>query len=728
MSRAFHYATESRTPTSRMVHLQHGGVSVVIDVRSGEDPSVVHWGRGLNEADPVGIFDAVDGAAAHSTSDLPAHVSLIPQESLRFLGRPGLVGSRADAHWSPSFTLQDSEWNADAARFVLTDPIAELRIESKLQLDASGLLCVSHQLTNIGPTDYTLHELGVSLPVPARALERLDLAGRWSYERQPQRARIGTGTWLRELRHGRTGFDSPLALIEGTPGFSNQTGEIWGIHFGWSGNSNLWGERTPEGHQSLGASELLGPAGMTLAPGESYETPTLYASWSDSGLDGMAHRFHNYLRGRKTHPSSARPVTFNSWEAVYFDQTPRGIARLANVAHAYGAERFVLDDGWFLGRRTDHSGLGDWTIDPDVWPAGLEPTVKHITGLGMQFGIWVEPEMVNPDSNLYRAHPDWILTVPARKEPALWRNQYVLDVANPDVFSYLLGALDNLLSTLAISFVKWDHNRDLIDAAAPDGQHRTHQQTLAVYALIDEIRRRHPTVEVESCSSGGGRVDLGILARTDRVWASDSNDAVDRLAIQRWTSLLLPPELVGSHIGPPTAHITGRTQSLAFRFAVALLGSLGIEWDLSTATANETAGLDEGIGLYKRFRGLIHTGALFHADLADPGTALQGVVSADKSEALYEYLQVTTAQFAMPGPTPLPGLDPLATYRIEYLHIPGAPPFANRAAPAWLGEEGVTISGSVLGTIGLSLPGLRPEQAVLVHLIKVPEVGASSHQ
>ena len=279
-------------------------------------------------------------------------------------------------------------------------------------------------------------------------------------------------------------------------------------------------------------------------------------------------------------------MVLNTWEAVYFDHRLDRLTALADTAAELGVERFVLDDGWFRHRRDDTAGLGDWYVDEDVWPHGLHPLIDHVRGRGMEFGLWVEPEMVNPDSDLARAHPDWVLPGPP------WRHQQALDITIPEAYAYILERLDALLSEYDIAFLKWDHNRDLVTP--------THEQTLATYRLLDELRARHPGVEIESCSSGGARVDLGILARTDRVWASDTNDALERQNIQRWTQLLLPPELVGSHVGPPRAHTTGRTHDLSFRAATALFGHFGIEWDIASASDEERTELAEWIARYKR--------------------------------------------------------------------------------------------------------------------------------
>jgi alpha-galactosidase len=371
-------------------------------------------------------------------------------------------------------------------------------------------------------------------------------------------------------------------------------------------------------------------------------------------------------------------VVLNTWEAIYFDHRLDRLKALADTAAELGVERFVLDDGWFRHRRDDTAGLGDWFVDEGVWPDGLHPLIDHVRGLGMEFGLWVEPEMVNPDSDLARAHPDWVLPGPP------WRNQQGLDITIPEAYAYILERLDALLGEYDIAYLKWDHNRDLVTP--------THNQTLAVYRLLDELRERHPGIEIESCSSGGARVDLGILARTDRVWASDTNDALERQNIQRWTQLLLPPELVGSHVGPPTAHTTGRTHDLSFRAATALFGHFGIEWDVTSASDDERAELAEWIERYKRRRDLLHSGEVVRADLPDPAFALHGVVAADKSEALYCFVAMATSASERPGAVRLPGLDPEKRYRVNDL----------------------TMSGRALMTAGLQMPLLGPEQAVLI--------------
>jgi alpha-galactosidase len=244
-----------------------------------------------------------------------------------------------------------------------------------------------------------------------------------------------------------------------------------------------------------------------------------------------------------------------------------------------------------------------------------------------------------------------------------------------------------------------------------------HAQTLAVYRLIDELKGANPGLEIESCSSGGARVDLGILARTDRVWASDCNDALERQHIQRWTGLLLPPELIGAHVGPPTAHTTDRTQTLGFRAATALFGHFGVEWDISAATEQDRAGLAEVIALYQRLRPMLHTGAVVNTDHPDPSATFSGIVAVDRSAALFSYAQLTAGTLEAPAPIRFAGLDPDRRYTVTVVEPAGPPGTTGDRGPAWMADGSITLPGSVLHTVGLALPVLQPEQAVLLELV-----------
>ena len=517
----------------------------------------------------------------------------------------------------------------------------------------------------------------------------------------------------RENRRGRTGPDAPLILAAGTAGFDTRGGEVWAVHVAWSGNHISYAERLSGGAAVLGGGELLLPGEVVLGSGESYTTPWVYGAHG-TGLDAIAARFHTHLRSRPQHPRSPRPVVMNTWEAVYFDHDLARLTELARLGAEAGVERYVLDDGWFRHRRDDTAGLGDWYVDEGVWPDGLHPLVEAVRGLGMEFGLWVEPEMVNLDSDLARAHPDWVLGTDGRT-PLSSRHQQVLDLAHPDAYAYILERLDALLGEYPISYLKWDHNRDLLEAGGRTGTPGVHAQTLAVYRLLDELRARHPGVEIESCSSGGLRVDLEVLEHTDRVWGSDVIDPLERQQIQRWTAQLIPPELVGSHVGAPRAHTTGRTHDLSFRAGTALFDSFGIEWDLTKATDVERTELASWVALYKEVRELLHTGTVVRAPQHDPSFAVHGVVAPDRSDALFALVQLVTPETSVPGAVRLPGLDPARRYRVG-LQPPGdRPAMRGLRAPEWL-AEGVTLPGSVLEYAGLRAPALFPEQLLLVRV------------
>jgi alpha-galactosidase len=703
--------------TDRLIHLRGGGTSVVLDARGDGLPRVAHWGAGLgDDADLDALAAATTPPLATAAADVRVPLSLLPERAAGHRGRPGLTGSRDGRAWSPSFRIGALEQRG-AGEVVVTaeEPSVGLVLRTDLRLAESGVLRLRHTLRNDAAEAYRLDELACVLPIPPVAREVLDLTGRWCRERSPQRRPLGFGTWLRESRHGRTGHDAPLMLVAGTPGFGFRDGEVWGVHLGWSGDASTWAERLPDGPAVLGAAELLGPGEMVLEPEQEYETPWLYAVWSRHGLDGLSAAMHAWIRARPAHPRRPRPVVLNTWEAVYFDHRLDRLVELADTAARVGVERFVLDDGWFGARRDDTAGLGDWHVAPDVWPQGLGPLVDHVRGLGMEVGLWVEPEMVNPDSDLFRAHPDWVMRAGGDRLPLPWRHQQVLDLANPDAYAHVRDRLDAVVGEYDIDYLKWDHNRDLVEAGH-DGRPGVHEQTLAAYRLLDELRERRPGLEIESCSSGGARVDLGILARTDRVWASDTNDALERPAIQRWTQLLLPPELVGTHVGPPRAHTTGRTHDLSFRVATALFGHFGIEWDIVTASTEEQAGLAEAIAFYKRMRGLLHTGEVVRADHHDPAALLHGVVAPDRGEALFAYVQLTTSVAETPGAARLPGLAPERAYAVAPVAPAGGPALQQAKPPLWLEGGGVTLAGGALATAGLEMPALQPEQALLLHL------------
>ncbi|MFU8874681.1 alpha-galactosidase [Micromonospora sp. SL4-19] len=705
-----------------VVHLRGGGVSIVVHAGGPGLPVLRYWGPELGDADARSVGLGFGEALPVNSPDPVVPLAMLPEASTGHMGRPGLRGHRMGTCWSSAFALTDVAVATGTARFTAVDNRAELELVTEVEVTPSGLGRVRHELTNRGATAYVLDGLEVALPVPPHADEVLDFTGRWARERHPQRRPFDRGAWVRESRRGRTGHDATIGLVAGTRGFGFRGGEVWGIHVAWSGNHVTYAQRLPDGRSTLGGGELLLSGEVILAAGESYRSPWIYAAYSREGLDGLSAVFHRWLRSRSHHPAPARPrpVVLNTWEAVYFDHDHDRLRALAEAAAEVGVERFVLDDGWFAGRRHSSAGLGDWFVDPDVWPDGLGPLVDHVESLGMEFGLWVEPEMINPDSDLFRSHPDWVLGPAPGVLPVTIRRQQVLNLAHPAAYRYILDRLDQLLRDHNIRYLKWDHNRDLVDAGQ-DGLASVHDQTLAVYRLLAELRRKHPGVEIESCSSGGARIDLQMLEYTDRVWASDCNDALERQAIQRWTGLVLPPELIGSHVGPSRSHTTSRTHDLSFRLATAIFGHLGLEWDVSTATEEERRQLRRAIALYRDLRPLLHTGTVVRVDHPDSAAWAHGVVSADRSAAVFAYAQLATSVDAVPAPWRMPGLDPHRLYRVQVLDQIGQPATAGRSDPAWFESGSVDVSGHVLAVMGLPPPLLAPEQAALVRLDAVGE-------
>lgn len=693
-------------------HLDAGGTSVILDTRQGT-PRIVHWGPSLGAVSGAELEALADASIPQRVSggvDSPALLSLLPLESAGWASVPALEGGFGRRPLFPALTVSSIDETEAGLRIGLTDD--ELRVVIEIAVTPSGLFTQRATVTNTAAESLRLDRLELSFPLPETARELLDTTGHHLRERHPQRHAFTIGEHVRSSRRGRPGADATLLLLAGTPGFGFERGLVHGVHLGWSGNSTLRAERTPAGHALLGASELLRSGEIELAPGESYATPIAYGSWGD-GLTELSARFHAELRARPTHPRRPRPVTLNTWEAVYFDHSLERLTELAVQAALVGVERFVLDDGWFLGRRDDTAGLGDWTVDRTVWTEGLTPLIFRVHELGMEFGIWVEPEMVNPDSELAREHPDWILGAGGRL-PASARQQQVLDLAHPDAYAYILGALDALLSEYDIAYLKWDHNRDLLEAVAPRSGHAAvHENVLAVYRLFDELKARHPGLEIESCASGGARVDLGVLDHTDRIWTSDCIDPLERQTIQAYTGLVVPPELMGEHIAGPQSHSTGRTHALSFRAGTAFFGHYGIEWDISALDAETSEQLATWIAFHKRMRPLLHTGRTVRADSVDGASVLSGVVAADGSEALYALAQLRTSESYPPGRVIFPGLDPRTDYELRLAPV-STPLGGPGQSPLPWTERRTVLSGRTLGTVGVQAPVLHPEQLVLI--------------
>ena len=506
--------------------------------------------------------------------------------------------------------------------------------------------------------------------LPAAGGSRLThLAGAFARETHVHREALGPGTKVLESRVGITSHDANPFFMLDEGEATEEAGEVWFGALAWSGNWRLSLARGPHGVRVVGG---INPFDFSwrLEAGEAFTTPTFLAGRTDGGFGEASRILHRHQRERvlPARPAGPRPVLYNSWEATEFDISEEGQAALAERAAALGVELFVVDDGWFGARDDDARGLGDWTPSPRKFPRGLTPLIERVRGLGMRFGLWVEPEMVNVDSDLYRAHPDWVYHF-ATRERTERRNQLVLNLARDDVREHLLGVLDALLRDHDVAYVKWDMNRPITEpgwAQAPAGRERELwvRHVHGLYALLAALRERHPDVAFESCASGGGRVDLGILRLCDQTWPSDNTDAVDRLAIQEGYSLAYAPRTMSCWVADPALWHPERRLPLAFRFHVAMCGVLGIGGDLLEWAPEELAEARAWVERYKGVRDVVQEGQLYR---------LVGARASGRSAVQYVHgprsvvfaFQVAERFDEPVLRLPLRGLEPAARYAVS---------------------------------------------------------------
>ncbi len=663
----------------------HGtAVSLILELPEGEAPLWRYWGRRLPDGVALQPIRASRPTPSFSL-DFDQPLSLFPGLGVGWFGESALLAHRAGRDWTFQATSSAVEQDGQTATMWLTDDVAKIAVAITLNLDSqSDVLTVSTTLTNLGDAILDVQWLAAGVvPLPGDACEVHSFGGRHNDEFVPITDQLTRSTWRRENRRGLTSHACfPGAIVAAA-------GATYGAQLAWSGNHRQSIEWIDDGRFQWQMGEWLAPGEIWLAAGESITTPEMLAT---CGIDAnaVAQNFHSAIRQRITWPGGKmkpRPVHLNTWEGFYFNHDEAALMELADAGAAVGIERFVLDDGWFAGRNDDTSSLGDWWTDTAKYPNGLRPLAEHVTGLGMEFGLWVEPEMVNPDSALYRAHPDWALATPGR--PGITaRNQLVLDMAKPEVSDYLFDKIAALLKDLPITYLKWDHNRDLTTAGA---QPRYHKQVEAAYALMARLRAAFPHVEIEACAGGGGRIDAGIIRHTHRFWTSDNIDAVSRVSIQRGFLQFMPPEVMGSHIGASPAHATGRSQSMDFRGAVALPGHFGVELDVRKLDERDRTKLAEWIATYKAHRDRMHHGKVWQGD-GDDGLLWQAHGDAD-GILLFVYRVAPQSHRHAPL-VRLSMLDPKRRYGIDGIEYGGA----------WLVQH------------GLSLPPLKAETSLMIEV------------
>ncbi len=693
------------------VRLDGAAVTLVFALERGGTADCVYLGAALPQSEDLAMIAAAMLRGRHeSQPDVPPRPGLLPEAKGGWSGTPAIALRREGQTIATDFRVTD--WQAGAAHLELTFADAALGLSLSLgwRIAAADVIEAHAVLVNHDEPDLELERLAApALPIPRRFTDLTTFTGRWAGEMREHRRPLAPDGLARSSAIGKPGFGGGNWVVL----HASDSTETLAAHLAFSGDCDTRIEcdmqGSTDGRAMLQLAAAQPRAAPSFPPGAVARTPqAVFALAPDRSA--LAQAFHTYLR-RDVLPGRAgwgpRKVHLNSWEALGFNLSEPALIALVEDAASLGIERFVLDDGWFGGRRNDRSSLGDWTVSPDVFPHGLAPLIARVHGLGMDFGLWVEPEMVSPDSDLYRAHPDWCLHHAGRDRPTM-RGQLVLDMARPEVREYLFQQLDALLHGNPIAYLKWDHNRDLFPAAPGQAQ--------GFYALLDRLRAAHPQVEIESCSSGGGRIDFGVLSRVHRVWPSDNNDAVERLRIIPAWSRFLPLEVLGSHVGPSPNPITGRRLAMDFRAKVAMFGHMGVEADPARMTERERECLAAHIALYKQWRGVLHTGDLHHLAHPDEGVTAMMVTHEDRALALAA--QTAFSPVFDAAPVRLAGLDPEARYRLT---LPE--PWPRRAqhylAGAGQWRDGLILSGTALMRHGLALPLTHPETAWIIALEKI---------
>ncbi|SLN24586.1 alpha-galactosidase [Roseisalinus antarcticus] len=660
----------------------------------GGMPRCIWWGPRLPEAEDLDQL-AVAGRMDMSGGwlDVLPPLTLCPLLSDGWQGQPGLTVTRAGAEIPARFGGCRGAVEGDSLRLTVRDAAHGLTLMVLFRAEPTGLIAASTRLEADEPVEVAWLAAPV-LPGPSLADEIIDVSGRWTGEFALNTLPWTPGIRAREARTGRSGHEHPPFALFPDRGATNAAGTVRGMHYGWSGGHRMVAEELPDGRRQI----QWGHATRSLAAGTSFETADLLLSFSNTGLNGCGMVMQWHIRDHIVQwpqPDRPRPVHYNCWEAIYFDHDLAALSDIAEHAADLGAERFVLDDGWFGRRDDDTTSLGDWDIDRRKWPDGLTPLIDKVHSLGMTFGLWFEPEMVNPDSDLYRDHPDWALG-PA--DQIMGRHQMVLDLSLPQVRDYLFDKIAAVLWGHDIDYIKWDHNRLLpvVEAAQTDG----------AYALFNRLREAFPQVEIESCASGGGRIDTGILARTHRVWLSDSNDALERLRMQHDAALFLPSAITGSHVGPRHCHTSGRILSMSFRARVAAQRHMGFEMDPRELTEDETATLKAVTAWYKANRDWMMAGDILRLDTADPSVTAELQRSADGARFVVFAGQAEAPEQAIPRPLRLAGLEPEALYEISLLNPEDAA--RQSRGPVALRDGPLRLSGRALMDGGLNLPVAWP--------------------
>lgn len=706
------FAQASYDSDGRMFRLDGGDVTYAFKVNAQGILQSVYWGRRLPDRAPL----TAPELSGLSGFDIAANV--VPQEYAGQGGglyaEPALKVAYPDGNRDLVLYYRSHRIVGDAVHVTLSDLDRPLFVTLTYRIDrGTGVIARSALIENRGTGDVRLDQVaaaGLTLPV-AYDYKLHFSTGRWAAEWTLRERAITPGATVLESRRGSTGSENNPWFMVTRAGTDEEKGPAWIGALAWSGSWRLNFNQDVTGRVRIVGGYNPFDFAYRLQPGGNLETPVFYVGFSDAGKGGASRVFHRFQReqvlpkhGDRLPP--LRKVLYNSWEATEFDVTEAGQIALAERAATLGVERFVMDDGWFGGRNNDRAGLGDWSVNRTKFPNGLTPLIDRVKSLGMDFGLWVEPEMINADSDLYRAHPDWVMQFKGRPRSE-GRNQLVLNLARTDVRDYVLATLDGLLKDNDIAFLKWDYNRNWSEPGWPDADVADQQAIYVAYVrnlywILDELRKRHPRVEIESCSGGGGRVDMGIMARTDQMWPSDNTDPLDRMQIQDGYTQAYSPATMMAWVTDSPHWVNQRQTTLAFRFLSAMQGGLGIGTNLNKWQEADFTYGRAYVAAYKRIRETVQRGDLYRLNQpseADPRwTNLY--VSADRKQAALFTLVANTHKLDVMPTIALTGLEPDAQYRIESMDgqkLPATvPPVASGAYWMRHGLD-VTLRGDFQG-------------------------------
>src|ERR1700731_3156515 len=654
-------------------------MSYVLGINEKKQGQTLYWGKRLSNADSFAAAHATPGS---SSFDLP--INTTGQEFVAWGGglyvEPDLKVTFPDGNRDLVLQYVSHTIEGDHLTILLKDISRDVYVRLEYQADAgTGILRRSAQVQNRTSAPLVVEQIASGTwNLPRGSDYRLRyLAGRWAGEWNLHEQLIQPGKTILESRRGSTGEqNNPWFAIDQNGANDQDQGDVWFGALGWSGSWQISIEQDEAQQIRVTGGPNTFDFGYRLAPGEHLQSPDFYGGYSHDGIGGASRLLHRFelssIVPHATNPK-LRPVLYNSWEATEFRVDEAGQEALAEKAAGIGVERFVVDDGWFGQRSSDHAGLGDWYVNPVKFPHGLKPLIDKVHSLGMDFGLWVEPEMVNPNSDLYRKHPEWVLNFSGRPRSES-RTQLVLNLARPDVRDYVEGFLDKLLTENDIAFLKWDYNRNWSepgwDQVPVDEQRALYVEFIRnLYSILAELRKKHPKVEIESCSGGGGRVDLGILHYTDEVWPSDNTDPFDRLAMQDGFSYAYTPQIMMAWVTDSPHWFNFRSTSLTYRMLSSMQGSLGIGANLNHWSPEDFATAKRLIAAYHSVQRTIVRGDLYRLISPRNGSQMSATetVSSDKNQAVVFAFATATRQGRGFPLLQLEGLDPDAEYKLGWI-------------------------------------------------------------